>query len=178
MKKRLTLFLVFVLMLTAGVFAQKPKHFISGELSILGIGARYEYKINDYLSVGAYAYTNLDLLRYLIPLDTAFSWGIGGSLRWYPFGKLFYTQLEAGFGYHKEFGWIPSSHIYSGLDIAVPGIGWTIDVGSPGRFFISCGLKGPVFFNFGPRSYVKLDGSEYLEVSLGLIAFFGMGYAF
>ena len=56
-----------------------------------------------------------------------------------------------------------------------PGIGWKIDVGEPGGFFIQAGIKVPV--TFGTTSYSKKPDKEF-GANFSFRVYFGMGYAF
>jgi hypothetical protein len=167
MKKRIFLFLALTALTGSGVFAQT--HFVSAEVSILGVGARYENVITPYLTANGYAYYNF------LPTQSIFGIGIAG--RWYPSGRRFFAELGLGYIsytdiYEKESYTYPSSgsnsetveETFPGFSLA-PGFGWTIDVGRVGGFFISPGIKVPVI--------ITSDG-----VYLSVIASCGLGYAF
>jgi hypothetical protein len=74
--------------------ANVKKSWLSGEASLVGAGARYEFMINEKLSVGVNAYwTSL----FFFFNDT----GVNVVGRFYPWGKTFYAGLELGLGIHS-----------------------------------------------------------------------------
>ncbi|GHV69067.1 hypothetical protein AGMMS49928_10230 [Spirochaetia bacterium] len=183
MKKRIFLVLVFAALTGGGLFAQN--HFISAEISFIGVGGRYEYVITPYLTVGAYVYYNFMPTPFL-PEDyssehSIFAAGIAG--RWYPAGRRFFFEIDLGFsefmstrlveiwyGYNLYDSYLVHD-IYSGFCIS-PGFGWTIDVGKPGGFFISPGAKFP--FTFSDSDKGPFDDG----VMPSVVVYFGLGYAF
>ena len=159
MNKRIVLFIVLLALLAGGAIAQT--HWISGEIYGPGAGARYEYMISPSFTLGGY----FSFIGLPIPVTEFLSgeWdnytylhsGGGITGRWYIFARRFFTELSLGFnsfeydyredvvsdmGYmHSEY----NSYKASGFCIS-PGIGWTIDVGRAGGFFISVGAKLPI----------------------------------
>jgi hypothetical protein len=187
MKKRLFLFFALAAVVGSGVFAQT--HFVSAEISILGGGARYEYVITPYITINGYAYYNFLPTPFI---SETFSYehrvfGAGVAGRWYPVGRRFFMELGLGYNsftskrrdtYSSSNGYtyydydVDVTDEFSGFSIA-PGFGWTIDVGKPGGFFISPGIKIPFTMTSGPTD-MGLGKGVYPSV----VGYFGMGYAF
>jgi hypothetical protein len=185
--KKVVFLLVLAALVAGGVFAQEKtanvkRNWISGELSLIGAGLRYEFMINDKLSVGVNTYwTSLFL----------FFNDIGANVvgRFYPWGKNFYAGLGLGLGIHsgvedfKKDGKTISNTALNivtrtGVDI-VPELGWKIDVGNPGGFFLNPVIQIP--FTLGTQkmavSYLG-DVEGDFGMSFGFRAAFGMGYSF
>jgi hypothetical protein len=172
--KRGLLLLVLTLGIAGGVFAQAKtanakSNWISGEVSLFGIGARYERMLTDKISLGASAYFN----------SFFFIWndaGIDASFRFYPSGKVFFFGGELGFHWQQTFNLVNlfgSRTVSQLLGFAItPEVGWKIDVGSAGGFFMQPGVKVPIVFGWN-TSYNNRFG-----VGWALIAYFGMGFAF
>jgi hypothetical protein len=170
MKKALFLLLCCFFICTAFLNAQaEHSHWItaSGGLRIGGVSfawyaaeLRYEYTLNPFFSVGAYAY-----------YDYTYGTGIAG--RWYPFSKSFFTELNAGYNVYL-ISQVDSGVIeaYHGIDI-IPGFGWRIDIGKSGGFFITPSAKFPVIIRWYRNPYTP-DPS----VGVNLIGYFGLGYTF
>jgi hypothetical protein len=140
----------------------------AGGSSFFGPAAelRYELILNPSFSIGAYVYYE-------------FSFGIGITGRWYPFSKSFF--LELGSGYNKIYypniyldddtgQWVTAD--YNGIDI-IPGLGWKIDVGKPGGFFITPSVKIPIILRW--YKYPDFPGPYIGSIIIG---YFGFGYAF
>jgi len=178
------IFLVFTLaaIISGAAFAQN--HWISAEASVLGGSVRYELMLFKELSVGINAYYNVNVL--LEKVDTDF--GADFSIRFYPFSGVFFVGL--GVGYHNKIrnylvnvlSGGEERFLVTGNDgIGItPEIGWKIDVGKQGAFFIQPGIKVPISF---VTNQIRHNGSinqghteNYTEV--GLIPYFGIGYAF
>ncbi|MDR0668817.1 MAG: hypothetical protein LBF95_01945 [Treponema sp.] len=195
MKKRVFLFLVLAVVCGGGVFAQT--HFVSAEASVLGGGARYEFVITPYFTVGLYSGFNFLPTPFLSDdLATSITIGGGGVAgRWYPSGRKFFTELSLG-GAHFEVKYMerhydPYKNYNSytktweggydeweesdgeGSFIIAPGFGWTIDIGAPGKLFISPGIRIP--FAITPfEKDLGLGEGVYPSV----VVYFGLGYAF
>ena len=170
--KKLVLFVVLVMIVASGVFAQK--NWISGEVGLIGAGVRYEFMLNDKLSIGGNAYWN----------SFFFFWnemGISASARYYLFGNLF---VGAGVGFNMHTGTYKESsngYEYSWFAKITGGaitaeVGWKIDVGQPGKFFIQPGLKIPV--TFGMREPYWTGDDKKFAIGFGVVPYFGMGFAF
>jgi hypothetical protein len=171
--------LVLALVVASGVFAQEEKsasariNWISGELSLLGIGARYERMLNENWSVGANVYWSSFFILFN-ELE------LGLSARYYPWGKTFFAGL--GLGFHTQTGTYEfKGEGYSNIEmgnisgVAIsPEVGWKIDVGNVGGFYIQPGAKLPI--TLGSLNAVNRDVE--FRASVGFVAYFGMGYAF
>ena len=187
-KKRIFLFVVLVLILAGGVFAQSDgiKNWVSGEVSILGGGVRYEYMLFPNLSLTANAYINT-----LIVWN---DWGFTAGARYYPFSQGFigglFGELALGFGYHSgvgklsytdsdDFDWEYNDWVKTLGFVISPGVGLKIDVGPPGGFYIQPGLKVPIVL--GSKKPVVDWFSDYkakFGVGVGFLLYVGFGYAF
>ncbi|MDR2477728.1 MAG: hypothetical protein LBD48_00290 [Treponema sp.] len=97
-KKRTMLALVLAAGFAGGLLAQEKtanvrNNWISGELSLIGAGLRYEYMLNENVSLGVNAYwTSLFFLWNDL--------GINAVGRFYPWGKTFFAEIGLGFGMH------------------------------------------------------------------------------
>ena len=131
-------------------------NWISAELSLLGIGARYERMINPSFSFGVNAY-----LHYFFEENTGFD--ITG--RFYPWGKNFLVGIGLGFHNVSEgFFVVNETASYEFGFTIVPEVGWKIDVGNDGGFFLQPGVKLPITLAAGGV--------------FAIAAYLGMGYAF
>ena len=184
--RKVVLVLVLAALIAGGVSAQAnvKNNWLSGEVSLVGVGLRYEYMLGPKFSLGVNAY-----------LHTLFfwnDWGFNANARFYPFGKAFFAELGAGLGFHSGFQDI--TYIVDGREYTdpenwvgitgfclVPSIGWKLDVGGPGGFFINPGIKLPITMgqkelvaSFWWDNYYK---SEF-GVGVGFLIYCGFGYAF
>jgi hypothetical protein len=160
-------------------------NWFSGEVSVLGAGARFERMLNDKMSIGANLYYNTFIFSY-------HDLGADFSFRYYPWGGsgqipegLFFG---GGVGFHMNwFSWTYGIVEYDDLlmfygGAITPDIGWKLDLGEPGGFFIQPGIKIPIMF--GVRNMWSFDPwhnkqSEYkFDVDWSWIPYFGVGYAF
>jgi hypothetical protein len=124
MAKKMLLGLVLATLVAGGVFAQ-TKNWISGQVSLLGGGAGYERTLMPILGVGGEAYfTSFFGIFTTIAAE--------GFAKWYPFKKTFYVKLGLGFGYSPSFEGAKGNPGF----LVDPAVGWKIDVGKPGGFFI------------------------------------------
>ena len=156
------IFPIFILLIPTGIFAQEERpanvrnNWISGAVGLLGAGASFERMINHHFSIEVHAYANLFLPLILINL------GIGGGIRYYPQGRVFFVGL--GFGYQ---GYATIGVGGQGFGVT-PEIGWKIDVGDEGGFFIQPGIRIPLTF----------DRSLPFRVAPGIVPYVGLGFAF
>ena len=145
-----------------GIFAQEERlanvrnNWISGTAGLFGAGASFERMINPHFSIEVHAYANLFVPLILINL------GVGGGIRYYPQGRIFFVGL--GFGYQAYATIGVGGH---GFGIT-PEIGWKIDVGEEGRFFIQPGIRLPFTF----------DMSLPFRVAPVFVPYVGLGFAF
>jgi len=143
------IFLVLFLFIAGGLFAQEDssgiKNWISGDVSLIGAGIRYERMLNDKFSIGGTAFFH----------SLFFFWnslGINVTTRYYPWAGVFYAELGLGYGLNLEYGSYSTStytsngyrsssfgsRFYTNTGAMLnPGIGWRIDLGAPGGFYIN-----------------------------------------
>jgi len=149
--------------------ANVKNNWFSVELALDGIGIRYERMLNSNVSLGLNYYHSIGISGWDYFEVNAF-------LRWYPAGRIFFLGL--GLGYNScTYGWQEysyfdgSNYVYhrdydtsAGFAI-VPEIGWKIDVGNPGGFYIMPCLTFPFVFADPFFGVVR-------------VAYFGVGFAF
>ena len=168
MKKTVILIILIMLVVSMGFAQEKASNvkdnWISGELTIAGAGIRYERMLSSAFSIGAIAYYSD---TFILLKDI----GVDAFARWYPWGKTFYLGL--GIGFHMvsiaQFGDSDTSTL-TGAAIT-PELGWKIDVGAPGGFFIQPGVKIPITFGVW-------DYSNEFDTNLFPIVYFGIGFSF
>ena len=170
--KKVYLFVVLVFIMAGVVFAEGggQRNWISGEISLLGVGARYERMLNDNFSIGATAFFNSFLFFWN-------SYGIQATARWYPWVSNFYAEIGLGYGFVST-----GEYDANGLMIT-PTIGWRIDVGRPGGFYINPMIAVPI--TVGSRRYhdYTLVGDEWRRESqfgtgMNIRPAIGFGFAF
>jgi hypothetical protein len=189
-RKKVLFVLVLAAFVAGGVFAQEAqaevqksanvkKLWVSGEVSLLGAGARLEFMLTPKLSVGLDAYwTSL----FFIFNDI----GVNAVARFYPWGKTFYGGLGLGLGIHSGIeDFVKDGETYentlnivtrTGFDI-VPELGWKIDVGKPGGFFLNPVLQLPL--TLGKSKLLVGNNTEGdFGMSVGFRVAFGLGGAF
>jgi hypothetical protein len=186
-KKGIVLLLILVVSAAGMVYAQEGggsgsglHHWISGEVSLLGVGARYEYMLDNNFSIGGTVFWHSLFLFWN-------SVGILVTGRWYPWGGIFYAEAGIGFGtvsgfeegtettyygYSYAYRW---PYVVSGF-MFNPGVGWKIDLGEPGGFYINPMINLPIVF--GKITYDILGSSSRFKVGINFRPGFGMGYAF
>ena len=179
-KKRILIFLFLVIIIAGGVSAQEKwggaKNFISGDVGLLHLGARYERFITSSFSLGATAYWN-SLFLFFNEVE------LGAFARYY-FVRGFYGEL--GLGYHTHTGFETYkndgfSHtefiMRRGLGIS-PGLGYKFDPGKPGGFFVEPGISVPITIGKNDWSnYSWYKGHIYTGVSVGFVLYVGLGFA-
>jgi hypothetical protein len=189
MAKKVLVLMVLAAAAAGGVFAQEKtanvkQSWISGEASVIGAGSRYEFMISEKLSVGMNVYWT-----WIYALS---DFGVNAALRLYPWGKTFFAELGLGYGMHsalrtftttiEAYGYSASTKwdaitFMEGFDMA-PGIGWKIDVGNPGGFFISPSAQLILTFGEWRYSAVAGDLKDESGVGVGFRTAFGLGWAF
>ena len=163
--------------------ANLRNNWISGEVSLLGAGARYERMLGKNFSVGANVYWN-NFFLFWNEIE------FGASVRYYPWGKLFFIGF--GVGYHIHSGTFKYEYDYSGVKYTgewfgvvsgvgiTPEIGFKIDVGKQGGFFLQPGLKVPI--TLGTLKFDDWTGLANIDgefrAGVGVVVYLGMGYAF
>jgi hypothetical protein len=166
--KRFFLVLVAVLVLAAGSISGQEsesgaENWLSAELGLLGVGARYERMLGPKFSIGLDVYWNSAFLYW-----NEFEAGIFG--RFYPWEGTFFWELGLGFHNHTALSFFKGIVVINGAAVS-PGLGWKIDVGKPGEFFITPGIKVPV--TVGIDQFANL-----FDVGIGVVPYFGLGGAF
>jgi len=161
MKKKIFLFYVFAILLAGGAFAQS--HWVSLEVKAGG-GLRYEYVITPSFTVGGYfSYSAITIPILTTQMNCI---EFGATARWYPSAGKFFVELNVGYNIFEDyFGYFFSSE-KSGFCIA-PGLGWTIDIGQIGSFFLAPGVKIPITLS-------DTIGTSRITIS----PYCGFGYAF
>ena len=180
MAKKVVILLVLVMVITGGAFAQEKtanvnKNWVSFEASLLGGGLRYERMLSQKLSIGANFYWS-SLFFFWNELEA------GLSVRFYPWGKKFF--VGGGLGYHSHSALAAQAN--GGLDLEVingvgisPEVGWKIDVGAAGKWYLQPGVKIPITlgakeaWNSSKWTYETVFG-----VGVGVVPYFGFGFAF
>ena len=147
-----------------------PVHWISGEVSLLGAGFRYDRSLNEFFSLGVNLFFNFT--EVVDTYEIIMAIGLVATARFFPLatGNIFLLRsiyLELGVG------WGGASRNYSnniqhafGFMLA-PAVGWRIDVGRPGGFFINPFVSFPLVF--GDDAY--RDGSgpvHHIRFGIGL----------
>jgi TolB-like protein len=174
---------------------------VTGGLEIIdggnfGFGARYERMLSSKISLGANVYLGIPFTPFenykeeseKYNLDAGIDFGIDAFFRFYPWGSKFYLGL--GLGYYK-------SHLFEITDtpfifstgyiqgIAVTGeLGWKIDMGKEGGFYVQPGFLGS--FIIGKISEADRytnnpnygDQGGYSTLSGYWRLYLGAGYAF
>jgi hypothetical protein len=102
----------------------------------------------------------------------------GVSARFYPWGKNFFVGAGLGFHIHTT---LEDGAFKNMTGAAItPEIGWKIDVGNTGGFFIQPGIKMPITLGVIEVSdtFVNDDDDGSFGVGVGVIPYFGLGIAF
>jgi hypothetical protein len=167
MKKRIGFFLVFTVMAAGGLFAQADtkRHWLSGEISLIGDGARYELMLTPTFSVGVNVYwTSFFFLNEI---------GVIAVGRFYPWNGTFFAELGLGYSAHAAF---TETSDYSGLEAiigfgVIPGVGWKIDAGKAGGFFVYPLVQFPVTFGVNKMT-------DKFDAGVGIRGALGLGWAF
>ena len=116
--------------------ANARNNWISADISVFGFGLRYERMLGPKVSLGTYVYTG----GYWWLGEEFSTFGVDAALRWYPWGKTFFMGAALGYYYYYHYYYNYSSYSsYSGATIT-PEIGWRIDVGNAGGFYIQFGV--------------------------------------
>ncbi|MCL2601435.1 MAG: hypothetical protein FWD91_01330, partial [Treponema sp.] len=156
------------------LFAQEEPgdliNWASLELNFVGYGVRYERMLSSQLSVGANFYSNGGIL-----LGSGTSLGVGAFVRYYPWTGNFFAG--AGVGYHT----IEKADIVNNKDVIVsttgiaitPEVGWRIDVGYKGGFYVQPGIRVPI--SFGVSNAPDEDG---IQNDVGFTPYLSLGWAF
>ena len=184
--KKLILVLILAVVVAGGVFAQEQgleqeqeqvqeqrqeqgqssnvrNNWLSAELSLLGGGARYERMLGPNFSIGANIYFNTLFLFW-----NELEFGLFG--RFYPWGKTFFAEIGLGYHVHTSLFVTDVATAIEGGSFT-PAVGWKIDVGNPGGFFIQPGIRLPITFGLN-------QVTEEFGVGVGIVLYIGLGGAF
>ncbi|MDR2097155.1 MAG: hypothetical protein LBP37_01375 [Spirochaetaceae bacterium] len=172
--KKLVLLSVLAAAVAGGVFAQEKSanvknNWISGELSLIGAGARYERMLGPKLSVGADAYWS-SLFFFWNELEA------GLFARFYPWGGTFFAEAGLGYHAHTAVGY-DGAEIITGVALT-PSLGWKIDTGKAGGFFIQPGIRLPITFGAKTATDGASVDTNKFGVGVGVVPYFGLGGAF
>ena len=194
--KKVLLFLVLSMVITAGVFAQDDfkRSWIGGEIGILGGGARFEFMITPWMSAGANVYYS-----YLFFTS---DFGINAVARFYPLAGInekwrvkpgLFAEIGLGFGINYGFvdleeeytlwGYRYVGGVYNiwtqttGFQIA-PAVGWKVDFGKPGGFYLSPGVKLPITIGSQKAVLFPDDYKSQIGATVSTVVFIGLGAGF
>ena len=170
--KKLIILSVFAIVVAGSIFAQEKaanarSNWASGDLYFPpGGGLKFERMLNGRLSLGANGYS-----IFVIDSSNVFTeMGFDAFARFYPWGKTFFAGT--GLGYHA----IEDRYAKINGAAITPEIGWKIDVGNVGKFFIQPGIKAPIIF--GVRNDKDTGESKFVVETAVMLPHFGMGFAF
>jgi len=161
--------LVLVVLMLFGVgkvFAQQ--HYVAAELSLLGLGVRYEFQLNPHFSLGARAYVAGGFFST--------SYSIYATASFYPWAGNFFVGANAGFRLRQFFPDTQFETNFGGFVFA-PEIGWRIDAGTPGGFYVQPGIRIPLHF-IGQQD-ISPDNPDTVESFIpGFTLYIGFGWMF
>ncbi|MCL2186579.1 MAG: hypothetical protein FWB86_12135 [Treponema sp.] len=156
---------------SSGKLANVKNNWISANLNVIGIGLTYERMLTPKLSLGGNIYY---LVTNLLPqffADGEYSYdevGVDLTFRFYPWGKTFFIGLSLGYHsasiYYGYIGWQEITESFLGIAIS-PEIGWKIDTGNPGGFFLETCIKIPISGRITPELFIPFP-------------YIGLGWAF
>ncbi|MDR2467934.1 MAG: hypothetical protein LBD22_03125 [Spirochaetaceae bacterium] len=182
MAKKTVLVLALAGFLAGGVFAQNAKkNFIGGSVGLLDFGAHYERMLTPKFGIGAEAYFN----------SFVFFWntiGFKAMGRIYPTKGLFFG-LGLGLGFYTGDGDFEYSR--NGTTVTVedtlvgitgfliePEIGYKIDFGKPGGFYLEPTLGLPVVLGVQKATVFFNDVEGSFGVGMNPRLHLGLGFAF
>ena len=141
-----------------------------------GIGARYERMLSPKFSLGANVFIYDFIIFWL-------HFGINPFFRYYPWGKTFFVSAALNIQWRTN-GWRAylEDHrlLVFGTGIT-PEVGWKIDIGKAGSFFIQPSIAYPIIFERGIS--IDNENGAYKKTNFKLtgtlpVLRFGVGYAF
>ncbi|MCL2800357.1 MAG: hypothetical protein FWD28_01180 [Treponema sp.] len=184
MLKRLVFLLIFSLIICGFIFAEEtdafPRNTITASTSFFGVGAQYEFQLNDAFSIGG-RFEYKEIGKYS-------SWTVQGFGRYYPFTGTFFIDGMAGYSNLI----ISDNPITHHLNL-YGRVGWRIDFGKPGGltleptigFFGLIGDNHIPSLNLQPSSWnwftnLALLGEAFTRMvfSGGPVFTIGLGYRF
>jgi hypothetical protein len=192
--KKFSLVFIFFILAVGAVFSQEKaanarNNWISASFNFFydvtfndpefGGSIKYERMLNPYISLGANAY-----IRVMSTEDVILPGGIGidAVFHYYPWGKTFFVGIALGYGgayiprdYIERY-YIEETEYFSGGGsgvfrtgiVVTPEIGWKIDVGNVGGFYLQTGVSCGFLFFAGVEGLLTYFPQAYL----------GMGFAF
>jgi hypothetical protein len=182
--KRFVFMTVLAGLIAGGLFAQEgPKNWVYGQGGLIGGGVGYERLLSSSLSVGGELYYNSFFIIWNSFATEAYA-------RYYPLqAQTLYFKLGLGFGtvtgtedYEYSYGGVTvnlPNRAYATRGFLIdPGVGWKIDVGQPGKFYIE--PKASLAIVLGKKDYGLTYGGYEAEFKLGInpVLAFAVGYAF
>jgi len=174
-----------------------------GEDFALSIGARYERMLSPYVSLGVNYFQVIPIplgfnayqdAEDSIKFDKGSVFGIDASIRFYPMGRKFFFGIALGYydnGNILEYEvtyqgtkdhTIEKYVISHGTGFAItPELGWKIDVGKEGGFFVEPGFLGT--FVIGSKTYGQSSDSKWWDEDNSFMngylrLYLGAGWAF
>ena len=165
MKKGIV-FMVLVTVLAGTAFSQDgresggPTHWISGELNMMGSGIKYEYQFMPNLTFGANFFKS-DFRESSTLVAGVFA-------RYYPFsGRVFFAEIGLGYGTRESWADWKNDDFEGGVSVhegeryltktvgvaISPAVGWRIDIGRQGAFFLEPGVRIPI----------TIGGQEFID---------------
>ena len=167
--KKFVFVLILAVIITGSISAQEFRHWLSGEVSLIGVGARYEFMLNEKISIGATAYWH----SFFFFWNSA---GIQATGRYYFLPNGLYGELGAGFGTVTNFDEDSFFVQITGFMIT-PTLGWKIDIGKPGGFYINPMIAVPIVL--GKTDYEAFSTEQgNFKVGYNVRPAIGFGYAF
>jgi hypothetical protein len=181
--KKMFFLAIFIVVLTGGVFAQTarnsaPKNWIYGQVGFFNFGAGYERVLTPLFSVGGEAYWNSFFLIWN-------NYAVEGFGKIYPFRNVgFYAKVGVGYGQITGGLFIDDYYDVAGL-LVDPGIGFKIDPGRAGGFFLEPKLSVPLVF--GVSEYLVYRPTYYggyyayenrFRLGVNFVVALAMGFAF
>lgn len=179
--KRCLIFTVLAILIAGAAFAQnnvtgenRINNWISAEVSVIGGGLRYERMLSDKLSIGGNVYYS----------SFIFIWNemeVGGSVRLYPFSSGLYIGTGLGFHWHSSLGSSSNKggnwNSVTGVAVS-PDVGWKIDLGKRGGFFLQPGVKVPITIGIKDEAITEKVAKKGFGIGIGVVPYIGGGIAF
>jgi TolB-like protein len=173
---------------------------------LIGFGVRYEGMLGPYISLGTNVYLGFPLEPYVwekqpeTKIDNGNAFGIDVFFRCYPMGGKFYCGLGVGYyqsakycgetGSYQEYNYpytsYPALKMIQLIGVAITGeLGWKIDIGKEGGFYIEPGFLGTFIIGVGSKEDIYGESrafnnskSYYDGLSGHWRLYLGAGWAF
>jgi hypothetical protein len=130
----------------------------------LSFGARYARMFGSKISLGANFFWFIPVAPELGAFEYASAtsgFGIDASFRFYPTGRYFFIGFALG--YH-DYALADEFYSVAGFAITTVDLGWKIDVGKEGGFFLQPGLLATIMF---PKERGEIWPTGYMRLYLG-----------